>query len=751
MFVSAAPTFAAEPDGGGAPRTAGRPELETQAEGMAKFQQGKLRISADRLTYDYALDQARASGNVLVSRNGDIYRGQELQLSVERFEGYFLRPSYFFARTNAGGSAARVDFLSADRAVATAATYTSCPPDGSGDPAWLLTTDRVRFDFAANEGVAEGTVLRFLGVPILAAPALSFPLTDERKSGWLPPSVNLDNKSGLRVAVPYYWNIAPNRDATLTPTVSARRGPGLETEYRYLEPRYNGLVNLNLLPNDNVTGQSRYALDLAHEGALSTGWVFKASSARVSDDSYWKDFPRGVSSLTPRLLLTDLQTRRHFVSGGGDWLAYARVQRWQVLQDPELANAIDAPFERSPQIGVLVRRRLGRGFDVGIESEFNRFVLPPGVTPTVAGLLPQPEVRSGNRWHAIGSLAWPYASAGWSFTPRLSVNTAAYTFDHAESGRTTDSRTIPTLSLDSAWVLERDSSWFGRATRQTLEPRLLYVYTPYREQSLLPNFDATAKDFSFESIYTDNAFAGVDRVSDANQLTAGVTTRIFDHTTGAEVLKLGVAQRFLFADQQLTADGVPLQQRFSDVLLLGSSRLVPRWVFDGSVQYSPDIRRSVRSVVGARYSPRPFRTVNATYRLARGLSEQVEMGWQWALANQRSTGGSHKASATTPTGAGGCKGRWYSVGRFSFSTKDSRITDSLLGFEYDAGCWIGRIVTERLSTGRSEATTRLLLQLELVGLSRLGSNPLQLLKDNIPGYRLLRDTHAGPTSATSYD
>ncbi|MDH3459551.1 MAG: LPS-assembly protein LptD, partial [Burkholderiaceae bacterium] len=227
--MSAAPTFAAEPDGGGAPRTAGRPELETQAEGMAKFQQGKLRISADRLTYDYALDQARASGNVLVSRNGDIYRGQELQLSVERFEGYFLRPSYFFARTNAGGSAARVDFLSADRAVATAATYTSCPPDGSGDPAWLLTTDRVRFDFAANEGVAEGTVLRFLGVPILAAPALSFPLTDERKSGWLPPSVNLDNKSGLRVAVPYYWNIAPNRDATLTPTVSARRGPGLET------------------------------------------------------------------------------------------------------------------------------------------------------------------------------------------------------------------------------------------------------------------------------------------------------------------------------------------------------------------------------------------------------------------------------------------------------------------------------------------------------------------------------------------
>ncbi len=163
-----------------------------------------------------------------------------MQLHVQRFEGFFSNPSYFFGSTGAGGTAQRIDFLDAQRAVATGANYTSCPSDGSGGPAWLLSTDRVKMDFEANEGIAENAVLRFYGVPILAAPVLSFPLTDERKSGWLPPSINLDSKSGLQVSVPYYWNIAPQRDATLTPIVSAKRGLGADSEFRYLEPQLPG-------------------------------------------------------------------------------------------------------------------------------------------------------------------------------------------------------------------------------------------------------------------------------------------------------------------------------------------------------------------------------------------------------------------------------------------------------------------------------------------------------------------------------
>jgi LPS-assembly protein len=181
-------------------------------------------------------------------------------------------------------------------------------------------------------------------------------------------------------------------------------------------------------------------------------------------------------------------------------------------------------------------------------------------------------------------------------------------------------------------------------------------------------------------------------------------------------------------------DGPTLEQRFSDALLVGSTSVLPGWTLDAAVQYSPDIQRSVRSIMGARYSPGPFRTVGATYRLARGLSEQLEMGWQWPV-----WGAVPGSGRPAGSGSGGCKGAWYSVGRFNYSLKDSRLTDSILGFEYDAGCWIARVVAEQLSTGRSQATTRILVQLELVGLSRLGSNPLQVLRDNIPGYRLLRE------------
>jgi LPS-assembly protein len=720
----------------------GRPDLETVAEGDAEFRRGGLVIRADRLSYDHPDDLAVAHGHVRVSRDGNIYSGPELQLKVQAFEGFFLNPTYFFSRTGAGGSAQRVDFIDDQRAIATQATYTSCPADGSGGPAWLLSTRRIKLDFEANEGIAEGAVLRFLGVPILAAPVLSFPLSDARKSGWLPPNINIDNKSGLQVSVPYYWNIAPNHDATLTPGLSAKRGVLLGGEFRYLEPNYNGEVNLNLLPNDRLTGRARHALRLNHEAALPHDALFAARVLRVSDDNYWKDFARDVPSLTPRLLLSDLQASGPF----GDWTTYARALRWQVLQSAD--SPIDAPYERLPQIGARILNRFGSGFEVGFEGEFNRFTNPQGVVETTR--------QTGMRVHALASLARPWVTPGWSLTPKLTLNAASYALDRPIAvptspldGRTSASRVIPTFSLDSAWVFERDASWFGRAVRQTLEPRLLYVNTPFRDQSGLPNFDSAGKDFNFESIYTENAFSGIDRVSDAHQLTAGVTTRLLDPRTGAEALRLGIAQRYLFRDQLVTPEGTPFTRRFSDVLLLGSSNLIPRWTLDASLQYSPDINRIVRSVVGARYSPGPFRTLSATYRLTRGLTEQVELGWQWPIYGPAPTEAKHAPSFSSAGSS--CKGTWYGVGRINYSTRDSRITDSVVGLEYDAGCWIGRVVAERLSTGRSEASTRLLLQLELVGLSQLGSNPLQVLKDNIPGYRLLRDRAATPAPTTFYD
>ena len=720
----------------------GRPDLDLQAEGRVRLQRGGLKIGTEFLRYDAVADRVDARGAVRVdTERGDWFAGSELSLVLGRYEGWFLEPQYFFVRTNAGGRARRIDFLGPDRARLTGADYTSCTRDGAGMPDWLMSTERVTLDFEANEGVAEGAVLRFLGVPILAAPVLSFPLSDDRKSGWLPPSINLDNKSGLELAVPWYWNIAPQRDATLTPIVYSRRGIGALAEVRYLEPRHRGEFEWHWLPFDRVTDAARYALHWRQRGtAFGEGpgalhWRF--DGLRASDDDYWKDFSRALRSFTPRLLPLDGAAERSLRLGGLEGTAYARVTSWQVLQDTDPQARIVAPYHRAPQLGwrgtAQPREAFGGSTEFSVEAELNRFELPHNDAGSVAR-------TDGSRAHLLTQASYRWRTPGAWITPRVSLNAAAYhTDDPMSDGRRSASRTIPSFSVDGGLVFERPATWSDRALTQTLEPRVLYVNTPYRAQETLPLFDTAPKDFNPVSVFSDNAFSGIDRVSDAHQITAGVTTRLIDPASGVEALRLGLAQRYLLRDQRITPDGVPLTQRFSDLLLSGSAHLTERWTFDAALQYSPEIDRTTRSVLHARYSPGPFRTLSTTYRLTRGASEQLDFGWQWPL--YRGTPAAERSGST-------CRGTLYGVGRLNYSLKDSRITDSLAGLEYDAGCWIARVVAERISTGRTDANTRLMLQLELVGLSRLGTNPLGVLKDNIPGYMLLRDERSDPPLKT---
>ena len=715
----------------------GQPGLETAAEGDVEFRRGRLVIRADRLAYDAPLDLATARGQVRVVRDGALYAGPELSLKVQRFEGYFVEPEFEFLRLGAGGRADRLEFLGDARSRALNAQYTSCPRDGPEEPAWVLKARSVSLDLDTNEGVAEGAVLRFLGVPILALPTLSFPLGDQRRSGWLPPSVNFDNRGGLELGVPYYWNIAPHRDATIAPRLITRRGMAVDGEFRYLEPVYQGSLAVEWLPEDRVAGRARGSLLWTHDGQLGAATRYFADVARVSDDDWWKDFRSVGSSPTTRLLPLRLGVERSFSLGPAQGLAYARALQWQVLQAADAA--IESPYQRSPQLGLRLGGQLG-ALNYAVETEYNHFTLPSGELER-AGRAP------GQRVHLLGSLSWPFRPPGWWLVPRLSVNAASYESRTVLAGSSGgNSRVIPSFSVDAGLELERRTLAFGREMQQTLEPRVLYVNTPYKSQSQFPVYDSAAKDLNFVSIFSDNAFSGVDRVSDAHQITAGVTTRLVDTVSGAEALRLGLVQRYLLRRQLVTAqpdgspDGAPLEQRLSDLLLLGSTSVVTNWTLDAALQYSPDISRSVRSIAAARYSPGPFRTVGATYRLARGLSEQLELGWQWPLWGPAAAASPQRSPSTSA-----CAGAWYSVGRVNYSIKDRRTTDSVLGLEYDAGCWIARVVAERLSTGRNEATTRLLLQLELVGLSRLGSNPLKVLKDNIPGYRLLREDRRSAT------
>jgi LPS-assembly protein len=414
-----------------------------------------------------------------------------------------------------------------------------------------------------------------------------------------------------------------------------------------------------------------------------------------------------------------------------------RTRRWQVLQS--LTDPILSPYSRLLQAGVRGQTGWSSPVQGEFELEFNRFELASaGASAT------RP---NGQRLHFVGHLERPWRQPGGWLTPRLALNVAGYDLDQAlPDGRTRLARAIPTFSLDGGLTFERATTAFGRALRQTLEPRLLYVRTPWREQSPHLAFDSAGKDFNFSSIFTGNEFSGVDRVSDAHQLNAGAVTRMVDAASGAELLRLGLVQRILLADQRITPDGQPFTGRVSDLLLLGSTSVIPRWGLEGSLRWNAEDQAVVRSVVSARHDAGESRLLNVTHRYSRGLAEQWEFGWQWPL---RWASAQASAAASAQPAAGGCQRRWYSLGRMNYSTRDQRMTDVLAGLEVDAGCWTSRFFVERQATGQGQATTRMIFQLELSGLSRSTSGPLRVLKDNALGFRPLREDSLSTPTGTS--
>jgi LPS-assembly protein len=721
-------------------RASGRTDLDTVLEGAAELRRGDMTIRADRLEYYQPDDLAKARGNVRINRAGNIYEGTSLDLKVDAFEGFFLAPRYRFLQNGAYGEADRIDFLDDKRAIIRNATYTTCQrrPGPSWLPDWIIRAASIRIDNEEEIGTASGAVLSFMQVPILPVPELSFPLTDKRKSGLLPPTIGLDNVNGVELSQPYYWNIAPNRDATFFPTLMSKRGIDLGAEFRYLERDYNGTVHANYMPTDTLRERDRWGYTLIHSGSVSKDIAggplgLNLNLNRVSDDNYWRDFSNSGSSLTQRLLASDASLSW----SRGNFSLTARSLTWQTLQDP--TAPILPPYDLRPQVVARYSRsNLAGGLEASAEADYTQFESDR----TLHG---QPNAK---RTYTLMKVSRPWQAPGWFFTPKLQLHATNYQFDGPlVNGATSANRVVPTFSLDSGLVFERDASFFGRAFRQTLEPRAFYVNTPYRNQSLLPNYDSATTDFNFATIYTENAFGGNDRISDSNLLTLGATTRLLDPQTGAEAARFGVAQRLRFKDQLVTLPGgTPISERLSDILFGATINWVPQWSTDATVQYNPKTGQSIRSTIGARYSPGNYRVVSASYLLQRGTSEQIDVGWQWPLNDLWGDKGQNLGP-----GMGEGEGRWYSVGRLNYSLMDRKLVDALVGLEYDAGCWLGRIVIERLQSSTTSSNKRILFQLEFVGFTRLGSSALQSLRENIPRYQNLREKVTTPSRFSNYD
>jgi LPS-assembly protein len=719
-------------------RMSGHANQETVVEGQAEMRKPGTVVHADRLEYNAQTDRAQATGNVRINRGGNVFEGSKLDLEVDAFRGFFLEPRYQFLQNDAHGDASRADFLDSQRTEVQNATYTTCrrKPGPSWMPDWVLRAANISFDTEEDVGVAHGAYLEFKGVPILPVPALSFPLSDKRKSGILPPTFGVDSVNGTELSVPYYWNIAPNMDATITPSFMTARGVDIGTEFRYLEPTYSGVLRANYMPADKLRGADRWGAVLTQTGTVATGvgaLNYSLNINRVSDDNYWRDFPRASGSLTQRLL----PGAANVGWGQGPWSLTASVQQWQTLQDA--TSPIVPPYDRVPQLTGRYTQVNDHGFDWSVEGDFTQFQADRSLTK-------QPNAQ---RMYGLAQVSRPWLGAAGFVIPKLQLHTAAYQFDSALSdGRMSADSTVPTFSLDAGLVFERDTNYFGRDLLQTLEPRAFYVRTPYRNQSLLPNYDTGANDFNFATIFTENAYGGHDKISDNNLLTLGLTSRLLDPESGAQLARFGVAQRFRFEDQlvTLTPAAASAASGFSDVLLGAAVNINQRWGLDSTVQYNARTEQSVRSTVGVRYSPSNYRVLNAAYRFQRDVSEQVDVSWQWPLNDLWGDKGQDLGA-----GRGQGEGRYYAVGRMNYSMNERRLVDTLLGVEYDAGCWLARVVVGRVATSTNSVTDSIKFELEFVGFTRLGVSPLQSLRSNIARYQNLRDRSGSNSRFSNYD
>ncbi len=675
----------------------GETDSSVKLRGNAQWRRAGTILKGDLIDYREVPDELEATGRVRLLRDGNLVTGPRLKLNLSTGLGEFEQPLFHLGTNGAYARADTMHFVGSQQVRLDKAIYSGCQCER---PSWELRADRIDLDYESGEGIGRSAVLYFKDFPILAAPVMSFPIDDQRKSGLLMPTVGANSKGGFETLTPYYFNIAPNRDATLYPRLISRRGMQLGGEFRYLEPNYNGVLRGEYLPNDQRYGDDRYFFSTRHQQNLGGGFGLVWNYARASDDSYFRDFSSAGLGMPSTLTLEQSATG---FWGNEYWNAYVRALSYQTLQDP-LAPIIP-PYDRAPQLHLEGARYDVGGFDFKLEADLSRFT--------------HNSLVDGTRGYLYPTVAFPIVRPGSFIVPKFGVHMTRYEVDRFQGASSfQDTRTVPIFSVDSGLVFERDTTVYGAPVTQTLEPRLYYLRVPYRNQDNLPLFDTDLADFNFAQIFSENLFSGWDRIADANQLTAALTSRWLDPATGFERARVTGAQRVYFDDQRVSLPGQEARRDGrSDFLFSVYGALTTSLSAEATVQYNTQIDRLARTILTTRWTPQRLSTVALSVRQqrqapTRQAQEQVDLAVQWPLSRQ-----------------------WYGVGRMDYSFEDSRIVEMLAGLEYKSDCcWAIRVVGQRYAVATRDATTALYVQLELNGLGRIGTSPLSALRRGIPGY-----------------
>jgi len=663
-----------------------------ELEGDAAIRRDGQRVAADWLRYDLGTEIVEARGEVTVIQpEGAELTTDEARVDLGSRVGAAEAGHYRLRGPQQGrGDMQRIELLGESRTRLHGVRYTTCPV---GRDDWFLRASRIDLDTARDVGVARHARLQFFGVPLFYLPYFRFPLSDARQSGFLAPRIGYGGDLGATLATPYYLNLAPNYDATLTPRLLTDRGVQLLGEFRYLGASLGGQVEVEYLPDDDVAGRDRAAWSLRHAQTLAPRWSFAVDARRVSDVDYLAEFGEGLSATSE----THLSQTARVDYGGPAWSFSAAAIDYQTV-----TRGIDPtaePYARLPQLYLAG----------GTATDFGRFSLE---SELVSFAHERDDAKpTGQRLYLAPSARWPLTRLYGFVTPEIGVRHIAYSLeDPTGTLPERPSVTAPFVSLDSGLYFEREVELGGGWFDQTLEPRLYYLYVPFRDQSDLPNFDTAEASFGFSRFFRNRRFVGNDRLGDANRLSAALTTRLIDQASGIERVRASIGRIYYFDDRRVTLDGVVAEERASDIVGEAAAYFGGGWSFTATGQWATDDDRAVQTNAYLRWHPLPDRIVNIGYRFTRDRLEQIDLSAEWPL---------------TP--------RWIVRGRSLRALDDNPGADrgenihSYLGLEYRACCWAVRFYAARSlvpapsdSAALTEQDTRFLLELELTGLGQLG-------------------------------
>lgn len=583
----------------------------------------------------------------------------------------------------------------------------------AGDDSWYIEASELDADQEKNIGVARNARLVFKGVPIVYSPWLDFPLNGRRKSGFLSPTFG-GGTEGFEAAIPYYFNLAPNYDATLIPHYYSRRGVAWGGETRYLFENFGGKLSGEWLPKDQLAKKDRKVIHLQHNHTLNRSGSLKmgVDYHQAGDDNHYRDLGGRLDSAENVNLNRQVWLSHNGRLLGGAINSRLNVQRYQTLQDEH--RTLKEPYRLVPQLSTQWTNNIDRA-KISVLGQLTRFEHRTLQEGTREVLYPSVRFDFSNQWGFI--------------RPKIGVHATAYQLDNyqQQQGHST-TRVLPILSVDSGIQLERETTLFNKSLTQTLEPRLFYTYIPTREQNHLPNFDSSENTFTYEQLFRENRFSGHDRINAANQVSTALMTRFYESDTGVERFRAGVGQRFYLKhdDVDLTGSVQFRQENRSDVVALLGGHITDKFYVQGDWHYNEKQKdtESYTASVLYRHDDNKRLSLRVGYDRSSAWYSGVEKdelkfidaGVQWPVYKGLSV-----------------------IARQNYSLTHHKTLDSLAGFQYDAkcGCWNVKAVAQRYVTDVDKTKNAFFVQLQFRGLGGLGSSADDELRRAIPGYRLI--------------